>query len=107
MATLPAQQIVVTGLSPNFVAAAAGGDAANPDDRTHLRVKNASAASINVVLTVPGSTYGQPNPDVTIAVAAGGDVAIALPSAIADPSTGLVAWTYSAVASVTVALVRA
>lgn len=107
MANLAAQQIPVTGLSPTFVAATAGGDSAAPDDRTHLRVKNGSAASINVVLTVPGSTYGQPNPDVTIAVPAGGDVAIALPSAIADPSTGLVSWTYSAAASVTVALVRA
>lgn len=107
MANIAAQQVPVTGLTPAFVAAAAGGDSASPDDRTHLRVKNGSAASVNVTLVVPGSTYGQPNPDVVIAVPAGGDVSVALPPALVDPATGLVGWTYSAVASVTVAVVRA
>jgi hypothetical protein len=104
MATLAVQQIAVTGTAPTYAAATAGGDAANPQDRTCLHVKNGSAGSINVTLAVPGSTYGQPNPDPVIAVPAGGDRFIYLPPAVADPSTGLVSWTYSAVTSVTVAL---
>lgn len=108
MATLAPQQIAVTGTTVTFVAASAGGDACVPDDRVFLRVKNGSGSSINVTVVVPGSTYGQPNPDPVIAVpATTGDVTIDLPPALADPTTGLVSWTYSAVTTVTVALVRA
>lgn len=105
MATLAGQAIAVTGVTPSFAAASAGGDAANPNPRQFLRVKNASGASINVTLAVPGALYGQALPDPVIAVpATTGDVLIYLPPEIADPSTGLVSWTYSAVTSVTVAL---
>lgn len=107
MANLAAQQVPITGVTPTFVAASAGGDSATPDDRTALRVKNASAGAITVTVVVPGSSYGQLNPDVAVSVpATTGDVLIALPPAVLDPATGLVGWTYSAVASVTVALVR-
>ena len=107
MAIIAAQQAAITGLIPAFVAASAGGDSANPDDRTTLRVKNGSGASINVTIVIPGATYGQPNPDPVVPVPAGGDVSVSLPPAIADLATGLVSWTYSAAASVTIALVRA
>lgn len=107
MAILAPQQIPVTGLTPSFAAASGGGDSCNPDDRVFLRVKNASGSPINVTILVPGTTYGQPNPDPVVAVpATTGDVLIDLPGALADPATGLVSWTYSAVTSVTVALVR-
>jgi hypothetical protein len=108
MATLAPQQVLVTGTTPNFVAASVGGDACNPDDRVFLRVKNASASSINVTIVDPGLTQiGQANPDPVVAVpATTGDVLINLPASLASLSTGLVSWTYSAVATVTVALVR-
>ena len=107
MATLAVQQIPVTGFTPSFAAAGAGGDAANPDDRVFLRVKNGSAGAINVTIVVPGSLYGQALADPVVVVPATvGDVLINLPSALADPATGLVSWTYSAVTTVTVALVR-
>lgn len=107
MATLAVQQIPVTGFTPTFAAAAGGGDAANPDDRTFLRVKNGSASPINVTIVVPGTLYGQALADPVVVVAATtGDVLINLPPGLADPATGLVSWTYSAVATVTVALVR-
>lgn len=107
MATLAVQQVPVTGFTPTFAAAAAGGDACQPDDRVFLRVKNGSGSSVTVTLIVPGSTYGQANPDPAVTVAATtGDVLIALPASLQDPSTGLVSWTYSAVTTVTVALVR-
>lgn len=105
MATLAGQAIPVTGVAPSFVSAAGGGDAANPNPRQFLRVKNGSGSSINVTLAVPGTAYGQALPDPVIAVpATTGDVLIYLPPEIADPSTGLISWTYSAVTTVTVAL---
>jgi len=107
MAFLAPQQIAVTGTTVTYAAASAGGDSCNPDDRVFLRVKNGSGASINVTILVPGSTWGQANPDPVIAVPAAGEVSIDLPSGLADPATGLVSWTYSAVTTVTVALVRA
>ena len=108
MATLAVQQIPVTGFTPTFAAAGAGGDAANPDDRTFLRVKNGSASPINVTIVDPGTTQiGQANPDPVVVVPAStGDVLIDLPASLASLTTGLVSWTYSAVATVTVALVR-
>jgi len=107
MATLAPQQVLVTGTTPVFGAANAGGDACNPDDRVLLRVKN-TGAQITLTVVVPGSSYFQANPDVAVTIpATTGDVSIDLPASLVDPATGLVSWTYSAVAGVTVALVRA
>jgi hypothetical protein len=107
MALLAPQAIPVTGLTPSFAAASGGGDSCNPDDTVFLRVKNASGSSINVTIVTPQTLYGQAVPDVVVAVpATTGDVLIDLPASLADPSTGLVSWTYSAVTSVTVALIR-
>lgn len=107
MATLAVQQIPVTGFTPTFTAAAAGlSDACNPDDRVFLRVKN-GGAQITLTVVVPGTAYGQALADPAITIpATTGDVLINLPASLQDPATGLVTWTYSATASVTVALVR-
>jgi len=108
MSFLAPQQIAVTGTTVTYAAASAGGDSCNPDDRVFLRVKNGSGAPINVTILVPGSTWGQANPDPVIAVpATTGEVSIDLPAGLIDLTTGLISWTYSAVTSVTVALVRA
>jgi hypothetical protein len=107
MAFLSPQQIAVTGTVITYAAAGAGGDSCSPDDRVFLRVKNGSGSSINLTLVVPGTTWGQANPDPVIAVpATTGEVSIALPAGLVDLSTGLISWTYSAVTTVTVALVR-
>ncbi len=107
MALLAPQAIPVTGLTPSFVAAGAGGDTCNPDDLVVLRVKNASGSPINVIIANPATYYAQAGPSITVAVpATTGDVLIDLPASLANPATGLVSWTYSAVTSVTVALVR-
>jgi hypothetical protein len=106
MATLSAQAIPVTGFTPSFAAAAGGGDAANPNPRQFLRVKNASGGAITLTLIDPGlSRTGQANPDPAINIpSTTGDVLIYLPPEIADPATGLISWTYSGVTSLTVAL---
>lgn len=106
MATLAPQAVLVTGLNPTLVAAAGGGDACNPDDLVLLVVKNGSGSSINVTVVTPGLIYGQAIPDVVVAVPAGATVYIDLPAALADPTTGLVTWTYSLVTSITVGLIR-
>lgn len=107
MAFLTPQQVTIGGLTPAFTAAGAGGDTCPPDDRVALRVKNGSGSSITVTIVAPGSTWGVAIPDPTVSVpATTGDVLIALPPGLADPATGLVGVSYSATASVTVALVR-
>lgn len=104
MATLAYQQIAFSGTAVNLVAASAGGDKVAPNERGAFMVRNASAASITVTVAVPGNTkYGQAQPDVAVAVAAGATTLIGpLPGDLAD-ADGLIAITYSAVASVTVA----
>ena len=67
MALLSIQQVAITGTTPSYGAVAAS-DTIVPDDRAFLIVKNASGTVDNVVVVVPGSTYGQANPDVTVTV---------------------------------------
>lgn len=108
MATLAYTQVGIAGTLPGLAAAAGGGDKVPPNDRGALMVVNGSGGSINVTLVVPGNTkYGQANPDVVVAVAAGATKLIGpLPADLADPADGLVAFTYSAVTTVTVAAVQ-
>lgn len=108
MALLAAQQVTITGLTPSFTAASAGGDTVAPDDRVFLRVKNTDAAAKTVTVAVPGSVYGQARPDVAVNVpATTGDVLIGpLVGDLANDATGVVDITYSAVTGVTVAAVR-
>lgn len=107
MALIAPQQIAITGTTPTFAAASGGGDTVAPDDRAFLRVKNASGGAITVTVVVPGTTYGQNNPDVAVNVpATTGDVLIGpLVPALADP-TGVISITYSGVTSLTVAVVK-
>lgn len=105
MAQLAIQSIAVTGTAPNYGAVTAS-DTVPADDRLALHVKNASGGSINVTTVIPGSTYGQPNPDVVNAVAAGTDKFIKVPVGAADPTSGLVTVQFSATTSVTAALLR-
>lgn len=108
MAALTVQQIGVTGTLVTYAAATVTvGDTVAPDDRTWFEVNNGSGGSINATLDVPGSTFGQANPDVVVAVAAGAIRRIGpLVPALADPTTGLCKVTCSSVTSVTVAAVR-
>lgn len=107
MALLSPQQVTVTGTTPVFGAVTAS-DTAAPDDRTFLIVRNGNAAADTATIVVPGTTYGQANPDVPVTVpATNGERWIGpLNGALADPATGLVTVTHSVTATVTCALVR-
>lgn len=109
MATLTVQEIVSSGLTPSYGAAAAGGDQFAWSERALLHVKNGSAASINVTIT---SQYTNP-PDGTakdnlvISVAAGGEKMIGpLHRDGYRDSDGNVQVGYSDVTSVTVAALK-
>lgn len=107
MALLTVQPIVVGGLAEVFSAVSAS-DTITPDDRLFLHVKNTSGMPDTVTVVVPGTTYGQANPDYTVSVpATTGDKLIPIYPAVADPSTGLIIVTHSQTASVTCALVKA
>lgn len=108
MANLAYQQAKVGGTPLTFAAASAGGDVVPPAENGILLVNNASAATVTVTVVVPGNTqWGQAQPDIAVAVAAGKVAAIGpLPVGLADRATdSLVHVTYSATASVTVAAV--
>lgn len=107
MALLTTQQVGITGTTPTYGAVAAS-DTVVPDDRTFLIVKNAGGSADSCVVVVPGSTYGQANPDVSVNVpATTGERWIGpLNGSLADPTTGLITVTHSFTTSVTCALVR-
>lgn len=107
MTLLVAQQIPITGITVTLSAAGAS-DTVAPDERAFWRVKNASGGNITATVVVPGTTFGQANPDVAITVVATtGDQLIGpLVPALADPATGLITLTTSAQTSITSAIVK-
>lgn len=106
MAILTTQQVQITGTAATYAAASAGGDKIDPGDHA-LHVKNASAAAVTVTVVTPGTVQGQPIGDVPVSVPAGGERFIGpFPKRDFAGADGLVDVTYSAVASVTVAVVR-
>lgn len=108
MAALSTQPATVAGTTPSFVAANAGGDTAEPGSDNVLHVKNASGGSITVTVASPTPcSQGSTHP-LVVAVPAGQERIIGpLPAGrFAQPSSGRVDITYSAVTSLTVAVYR-
>lgn len=104
MALIAAQTPAITGTALNMVAAAGGGDTLRVSGDTYLVVRNGDASSKTVTVVRPGTEYGQANPDIAVAVAAGATTVIGpIPSTFRDTTDDLVDITYSAVTSVTVA----
>ncbi len=107
MTDLTLQTVPTDGAALTYSAAAGGGDTVPYDPNGFVHVKNGSGAPITVTVAVPGSTYGQANPDVPVSVPAAGDRLIKLASGMVDPATGRIALTYSGVTSLTLAALRA
>lgn len=107
MATLSRQSIGLAGTAITFAAASAGGDKAAPAEGVKLLVKNDSGSSMNVIVGTPATVQGLAVEDRTVAVAAGTIKAIPLSQALYGnkADSGLASWTYSATASVTVAVI--
>lgn len=107
MALLTPQQITITGAAITPVAASAS-DTVKPDSRLFLLYKNTNAATRDITVVVPGTRFGQPNPDVVITIAAttGEEFIGPITRDFADPVTGLATITTSAQTGLTVAAVR-
>jgi len=107
MALLTPQQIAITGPAVTLAAASAS-DTIRPDGRVYLWYKNTNGATRDIVVVVPGTTYGQARPDITVTIAAttGEKLIGPLPRDLADPTTGLITVTTSAQTGLTVAAVR-
>lgn len=107
MALLATQAIVIAGTTATYAAASAGGDTVAPGRSTYLHVKNGGGAPITVTIGAypNATTYGAAVPDLVVTVANGAEKKIGplWPEAtFANPTTGVVDVSYSAVTSVTV-----
>jgi hypothetical protein len=107
MALAGVQVIAVTGLAPAY-ATPLTTETVTPQANLFLHVKNASGSPINVTITDASFTpAGSVATNPVIAVpATTGDRMILIPPNAVNPATGLVTLTFSAVTSVTGALVR-
>lgn len=108
MATLTAQNgRPIGGTTLTMSAAGGSGDRVPVGDDHYLVVHNASAASVTVTLDATGTNFnGSAVPDTTKAVAAGGIAVIPLTRHYLSDTDNLAGVSYSATASVTVAVVR-
>jgi hypothetical protein len=107
MALLPTQVVAPTGTALTFTAASGGGDTCVTGSDVQLYVKNGSGSSITVTLATPGTVDGDlAIADRTVTVAAGAETAVPMTDLYRNPSTGVASITYSAVTTVTVAVVR-
>lgn len=101
MALIAAQQVVLTGLTPTF-AAAANTDTVEANGRVALWVKNGSGASINVTVTTTQVVNGLAVEDLVVAVPAGGERIIGpFARSIFANAQGQADIEYSAVTSIT------
>lgn len=109
MASLATQQISIGGITPAYVACAAGGDEFTADDHEFIHVKNGAGAPQTVTIVTPNTAAGGlAVADDAIVIPAGQERMIG-PFSRSDfqGSDGLAAITYSAVVSLTIAVLRA
>lgn len=107
-ALLTPQALTTAGLSPSLTAANSSDTVAiSPGQKAFLYVLNGGGSSINVTISDPGLTpAGNAGTPVVVAVPNGTTPKlIPLVAGAVAPSTGLVTITYSAVTSVTAAVV--
>ncbi len=103
MALLNAQSPQITGTTPTYSAVNSSDTLKYTNAPKVLIVKNGGGGSINVTVVVPGSKYGQANPDVVVAVPASGERWIG-PFAADMAVDGVITVNYSGTTSVTAAL---
>lgn len=106
MATLTVNNVTTAGFRDDnaLVAAAGGGDAFQPGQDTFIRINNGGGAPITVTFATPGSVSGLAIADASVVVtnAQSRIVGPFPPGLFADPTTGLVTTTYTAVTTVTI-----
>lgn len=91
-----------------YADASAGGDRVAPGSNILLLVKNGSGASVTVTLDATGTAFnGAAIPDTAVVVAAGADAIVPVLPNYRSDSDGLAGVSYSAAASVKVAVLKA
>ena len=107
MATLSVQTVSLGGLTPSYVAAAAGGDEFPNSGREFIHAKNGATVSQTVTVDSQAACNQGFDHDAAVAIPAGEERMIGpFPKNRFDDATGKVQITYSAVASLTVAIVQ-
>jgi len=109
MAVLTVQDLVITGLTPTFGAAAAGGDQFANDGKTFFYVKNGGGGTVNVTVNsqVANPPAGTAVANQAVAVAAGVDKLIGpFTQSAWNNANGEVVVAYDQVTSVTVAAIK-
>lgn len=104
MAALSAQRVALSGTAPTYASASAGGDTAPVGGGLKLHVYNGGASAITVTVVTPGSIDGLSVGDAALSVPAAGHGFIPLTNIYRDPVTGRANISYSATASVNVAV---
>lgn len=107
MAVLAAQRFnsAAAGKAITYASAAVGGDRTAPGDRVFLLVRNGSGASIDVTLDSTGVAFNASAvADTVVSVDVGADKLIPIRREYTSASDGLAGISYSATASVTVAV---
>lgn len=106
MAILNAQKVALGGLQPTYSTAAGGGDQAPTGEKLVLHVRNGDATAKTITVATPGTVGDLAVADAQQSVPASGQLFIPLKGVFRDPVTGRAAITYSAVTSVTVAVLQ-
>lgn len=106
MALLTAQSPVITGKAPTYAAPGTSNTIKYVNAPQFLIVKNTDGSPINVTVVVPGSKFGQANPDVVVAVPATTGERWIGPFDSEMAVDGVITVNISAVTGVTAALVQ-
>lgn len=107
MATLTVQKAVGTGLTPSYSAAAGGGDQFANSGKAMLHAKNGSGGSITITVNSQVNCSQGFDHDFAVAIPAGEERMIGpFPKSRFDDANGNVQITYSAVTSLTVAVIE-
>jgi hypothetical protein len=106
MATVTTQAVPAAGSALTYSAASGGGDRFTPAARTFLHVKNGSGSPINATLTVTATVDGLAagNGTRVVAVPAGADRLIPVPTTTYQAADGLADVVWSSATSVTFAV---
>lgn len=104
MAVLTVQDVTVSGLTPAYAAASAGGDTFVNNGRIMLHIKNGGASPITVtIVSAKTCNFGFQH-DITVTINASSEKMIGpFPPERFNNDSGMVQVNYSAVTSVTVA----
>ncbi|MBP2653354.1 MAG: hypothetical protein H6Q73_923 [Firmicutes bacterium] len=107
MSLISKQQTTKAGLTTTLASAVSGGDYFVNTGKSVLRVKNASSAAVTVTVAAQTACPLGTLHNIAVSVAAAGDVLIGpFPPAYYNDANGYAYITYSAVTSVTVAVVE-